>query len=122
MTVIVRCNNCGAKEWIGEEPYKTCKNCGITYCAKNRTWSPEDKETSNKTINKEAIGDNDYIELRIVYLEGSFANEGRFDICGTTEKDLIDSRDRGECFYKGFTNYKADGKVTLKGIEETIFG
>ena len=70
---------------------------------------------------KEAIGTNDYTELSIVYLAPSHVNNGRFGICGTTEKDLIDSNDRGECFYKSFSNYKADGKITLKRIEEDIF-
>lgn len=70
---------------------------------------------------KESIGNNDYTELSIVYLEPSSTNEGKFDICGTSEKDLIDSCDRGEYFYINFTNYKADGKITLKEIEKQIF-
>jgi len=71
---------------------------------------------------KKAVGNNDYTELSIVYLAPSNIYEGRFDICGTSEKELIDSYERGECFYCRFEHSAADGKPTLKEIENKIFG
>lgn len=66
------------------------------------------------------IGNNDYTELSIVYIESNIF-PSYFDTTGTNEIDLINSTNRGEVFYKSFTNYKIDGKITLAKIENQIF-
>lgn len=69
---------------------------------------------------KKEIGNNDYTELAVMYKAANSSLEGEFYTATTSEIQKLESE--GDCYYKTFTHYKADGKITLKEIEEKIFG
>lgn len=70
---------------------------------------------------KKEIGDNDYTELAIMYKSPTFSEDGHFYLTETINIQKLETETE-DCHYKTFTHYKADGKITLKEIENLIFG
>lgn len=68
---------------------------------------------------KKEIGNNDYSELAVMYKAPNSSSDGEFYVIATSKINMCENE--GDCYYKTFTHYKSDGKITLKEIENKIF-
>lgn len=69
---------------------------------------------------KSKIGSKSYTELVIMYKPPSFTSSGCFYIDSTPRIELLLSKE--DLVYKIFTHHSKDGNLTLKDIEDKIFG
>ncbi|MDV3426639.1 MAG: hypothetical protein LIR50_05550 [Bacillota bacterium] len=68
---------------------------------------------------KKQIGNNDYIELAVMYVPANNIHNGYFQAVETIIREKLENE--GQCYYCLFTHNKTDGKLTLKDIENLIF-